>query len=232
MPDLLDNPNGTKRERTRDNLLAAAQALLWECNAADLRIRQITEHAGLVHASFYNYYPDVGALITDLGKLLGATHAVVMSQLVSGSDCPAVRFARITRQTLRIVAQQPYFGRLMFDVGLPIDRLASDLRQSLELDIVEGVSRGIFDAPDVEIASSMVSGAIRGLALDLHRGALSATKIEEATSRLLRSLGVAPAEAERLAFAPIDFVPALELPIRWLALPPAPQSLPPSSLGG
>lgn len=221
MTNRSDSLAGTKRERTRDQLLVSAQALLMEHNAAALGIRQITTHAGLVHASFYNYYPDVAALIGDLGELLGAAHAAAMAGLGDDQDDPAARFARITRQTLRIVAQQPGFGRLMFDVGLPIDRLGGELRLRLKLDLAEGLSRGIFDVPDIDIALGIVAGAISGLALDLHRGALAAAKIDAATAQLLVNLGLETAEAERLAHAQIHFPPPPELPMRWLALAPA-----------
>lgn len=219
MESPLGSVQGTKRERTRDELLISTQALLRKFNAAELRISQITEHAGLVHASFYNYYRDVSALFTDLGELLGATHAIKMAQLVSSKDSPSTRFARITRETLLVVAQQPFFGRLMFDVGLPMDQLGGNLRRNLHLDIAQGVALGIFDATDIEVAVSLVSGSIQGLALDIHRGVLPAAKIDTATARLLVSLGVEAAEAERLAFTPLSATPRIQHPMRWLALP-------------
>ena len=184
---------------------------------------QIATHAGMVHASFYNYYPDVAALIGDLGELLGATHAAAMAMPGEDQDDPAARFARITRQTLRIVAEQPGFGRFMFDIGLPSDRLGAELRLRLKMDIEEGVAGGLFNVADVDLATSIVAGAITGLALDLHRGALGFNKIDTATAQLLTYLGLDPAEAERLAHAAFDFPPSLELPMRWLALPPCPQ---------
>ena len=64
----IDSLLGSKRERTRDQLLVSAQSLLMSEGAAALGLRQITTHAGMVHASFYNYYPDVAALIGDLGE--------------------------------------------------------------------------------------------------------------------------------------------------------------------
>lgn len=219
---MVSSPNaarGTKRERTRDDLLVSTQILLQEYNVAALRIRQITDHAGLVHASFYNYYPDVSALINDLGELLGVTHAVTMAQLVSADDSPSKRFAMITRATLGIVAQEPFLGRLMFDVGLPILRLGGYLRQSLRFDIEQGVARGDFDVNDIETAVSLMSGAIHGVALDVHLGVFPSAKIDTATERLLIGLGVEAAEAARLAFAPLTSLPSAELPMRWLALP-------------
>lgn len=224
MKSKADSLLGTKRERTRDHLLVSAQFLLMSEGAAALGLRQITTHAGLVHASFYNYYPDVAALIGDLGELLGATHAAAMAIHGNDRDDPAARFARITRQTLRIVAEQPGFGRLMFDVGLPSDRLGAELRLRLKMDIEEGVAGGLFTVADVDLATSIVAGAITGLALDLHRGALGFAKIDPATAQLLTFLGLDAAEAERLAHAAFDFPPPPELPMRWLALPPSPQS--------
>ncbi|TFU06094.1 TetR/AcrR family transcriptional regulator [Polymorphobacter arshaanensis] len=211
---------GSKRARTRDQLLVSAQLLLMEQNAAALGLRRITDHAGLVHASFYNYYPDIGGLIGDLGELLGATHAAAMAELDTANLDVAARFALITRQTLRMVAGQPGFGRLMFDVGLPIDSLSSELRLRLKLDIAEGVARGMFKVSDIDIATSMVAGAISGLALDLHRGSLPVAAIDAATSALLVQLGLDRQTSEQLGHAPVDFPPPPELPMRWLALPP------------
>jgi len=216
----IDSLLGSKRERTRDQLLVSAQSLLMSEGAAALGLRQITTHAGMVHASFYNYYPDVAALIGDLGELLGATHAAAMAMTGDDHDNPAVRFTRITRQTLRIVTEQQGFGRLMFDIGLPSDRLAAELRLRLKMDIEEGVTAGLFTVADVDLATAIVAGAITGLALDLHRGVLCSAKIDSATAQLLTYLGLDGAEAERLAHAAFDPPPTLELPMRWLALPP------------
>lgn len=224
MKSKVDSLSGTKRERTRDQLLVSAQSLLMHEGAGALGLRQITTHAGMVHASFYNYYPDVAALLGDLGELLGATHAAAMAMPSEGVEDGAARFARITRQTLRIVAEQPDFGRMMFDIGLPSDRLATELRLRLKMDIDEGVANGLFTVADVDLATSIVAGAITGLALDLHRGVLGFDKIDPATAQLLKYLGLDAAEAERLAHAAFDFPPPPQLPMRWLALPTSPQS--------
>ena len=211
---------GSKRARTRDQLLVAAQSLLMTQTAAALGIRQITDHAGVVHATFYNYYQDIAALIADLGELLGATHTATMAGLTPGLADPALRFARITRQTLRIVASEPGLGRLMYDVGLPADSLVAELRLRLELDLAEGQQLGRFVMFDLDQTASLVSGAINGLALDLHRGALPISAIEPATTRLLEWLGLDPETAAALGHEPIAFEPAPVLPLRWLALPP------------
>ncbi len=212
---------GSKRARTRDQLLVAAQSLLMTQTAAALGIRQITDHAGVVHATFYNYYQDISALIADLGELVGASHAATMAGLTPDLADPAVRFARITRQTLRLVATEPSLGRLMYDVGLPADSLVAELRLRLALDLAEGLQLGRFTFADLDLTASMVSGAISSLALDLHRGTLAITAIETATTRLLEWLGLDPETAAALGHEAVAFGPAPALPLRWLALPPA-----------
>lgn len=215
-------PKGAKRARTRDALLVSAQTLLMEQNASALGLRQITDHAGLVHASFYTHFPDVTALIEDLAELLAASHAAAMLGLGVGLADPATRFARITRQSLRIIGQKTGLGRLMFDVGLPAGGLGAELRLRLHQDIAEGVHLGLFKADDLEITASLVAGAISGLALDLHRGALPLESIDDATERLLILLGVDGDLARRLAHEPVDFPAPRPMPMRWLDLPQRP----------
>ena len=211
---------GSKRARTRDQLLVAAQSLLMTQTAAALGIRQITDHAGVVHATFYNYYQDIAALIADLAELLGATHAETLAASPPDLADPALRFSRITRQTLRMVATEPGLGRLIYDAGLPSDSLVAELRLRLALDLAEGQQLGRFALSDLDLTASMVSGAISGLALDLHRGVLPITAIEPATTRLLEWLGLDPETAAALGQEAVAYEPAPALPLRWLALPP------------
>src|SRR5690606_29551971 len=107
---------------TRDQLLAAAQTLMMDHSAGALGIRQVTTAAGLVHGSFYNYYPDLEALFDDLSRLVVASHAAAVLSAREGAADPAQTFARVTRQSLRIIAGSPGYGRLLFDAGLPVDR--------------------------------------------------------------------------------------------------------------
>lgn len=215
---IIDQTGGDKRARTRDQLLAAAQALLLQQSAASLGIRQITAKAGVVHATFYNYYPTVEALIEDVANLIQASHGLLVARLREGIDDPAELFALTTRQTLRVIPAEPAYGRLLFDVGLPVDRFVSGLRATMQADVFDGIKRGVFQVSDRSIAVSMIAGGVLGLALDLHRRMLSAKAIEAATAELLVSLGVTPKRAQKLATADGEFISPPKLPLGWLAL--------------
>ena len=209
---------GDKRARTRDQILAAAQLLLLEQPAAALGIRQITTKAGVVHATFYNYYPTVEALIEDVAALMQVSHGVFVARLRDGVSDPAELFALTTRQTLRVIPAEPGYGRLMFDAGLPVDRFLAGMRAALQADIHDGLKRGVFKVEDRGIAVSMIVGSLLGLALDFHRRTLPANAIEKVTAELLVSLGVTRKRAERLANADIAFLKPPKLPLGWLRL--------------
>ena len=63
-----ENRPGCKRDLTRDQFLDSAQFLLMEADTAALGLRQITTHAGMIHARCHNDYLDVTALLGDLGE--------------------------------------------------------------------------------------------------------------------------------------------------------------------
>lgn len=214
-----------KRARTRDLLLVAAQELLTEQSIAKLGIRDVANRAGLVHGSFYNYFADLDALIDEIAALVTASHALATAPLLIGIRDPATRFARITRQALRLVAQRPLIGRLLFGTGLPAGALVSSLRVQLHQDIAQGAERGVFPVLDVDLTASFTAGAITGLARDIHAGLLPETKIDAAVEQLLRSLGVPQTLAVSLANEPVNFPEAPATPLRWLALTAPEQAL-------
>jgi AcrR family transcriptional regulator len=220
MPPTPSPPLSDRRARTRDDLLVAAQMLLMTQSAGSLGIRQIATAAGMVHGTFYNYYPDIDALIDDLAGLVFASHAALVLDLRAGAEDPAVLFARVTRQTLRFVPDSPAFSRLLFDAGLPVDRFLAGLRAAMAGDISAGARQGLFAVPDVEVAVSLTAGAILGVALDLHRGSLPVSAIEPATARLLESLGVTRDRAAELVAEPLPVVLAPVSALRWTAVPP------------
>ncbi len=209
---------GSKRDRTRDQILAAAQTILLDGNGAQLAISAIAARAGVVHGTFYNYFDDVPALLVEIEKLITAAHASAIAPLIAGVDDPALRFARITRFALGAIAARPEIGRLMFDAGLPTDGLGRGLRARLAADIEDGIARKTFRTGNAALAASMVAGAISGVAVDLYRGTVPRTAIDGSVAALLAFLGVPPARAGKLAAEKIA-IPALPaLPLGWLSI--------------
>lgn len=210
----------TKRDRTRASLLVATQALLLERSAGSLSIADVAREAGVVQGTFYNYFASIEVLLDALGLLFFAEHGALLDRLNAGIDDPAELVARSTRQTLRFMTASPGYGRLLFDAGLPVDRFLVGLRLRLRGDVLRGVERGSFVLDEVELAIGMASGALLGVALDLHRGVLPVTAIEPATQRLLRMLGVSARRATSIAARPLELLDPPPLPLQ--PRPPSP----------
>jgi AcrR family transcriptional regulator len=208
----------TKRARTRDQILIAAQDILIEQGAGALSIKVIAERAGLVHGSFYNYYRDTAELLDGLADLVLTTHALAVAPVRAVLSDPVLLFAATTRQTLRLGLGSPRFAALLFDSGIPIDRLLSALREPLRADLNAGVKAGVFTIEAMDVAITIIAGSMMSLATDLYRRRAKAAAIDEMTFQLLRMLGVSPAKARAAATANIDFATPPPMPLSWKAL--------------
>lgn len=206
----------------RDRLLVAAQDLLATGGVAALTVAEVARRAAVDSAGFYGCYADIDDLLDDLATLFIARHGVTIAAIHRDEADPAMLFARIIRQTLRLLTSNAAFGRLLFDAGLPIDRFVAGLRATLLADIVNGAASEAFVIDDSDIVSSVVIGTVIGAALDIHRGRLRPEAIEVLTARMLETLGLARAEARRLAFADVRFIAPPPLPMRWASLRAAP----------
>ncbi|MEQ1752570.1 MAG: TetR/AcrR family transcriptional regulator [Micropepsaceae bacterium] len=204
-----------KRSRTLDSLLAATQTLLLTRSAASLSIADIAAEAGVVQGTFYNYFENLDALLDEVGAVLLVPLAEGLQAIATSCTSPAETFAAKTRQALRIFAQSPGIGRMLFDIGLPVDRFLRQLHHDIKADILDGIATAEFKSANPELMTSMICGGITGVALDLHRKRLPISAIEPATAELLRQLGVPPAKATRLSNTKLAFAAPLHLPLTW-----------------
>ena len=212
----IDSVPGTKRQRTRDQLLVAAQEILLESGQGGIGIKEIAHRVGMVHATFYNYFPSVSALLDELSALFLITHGKAVGRLIAEVEDAAVVFARTTHLSLSYFRSAKGYGTILFDSGLPIDRFASGLRAALYLDISKGMASGRFTDGQAETKAGLISGAVIGMALDLHRGRLGNDAAPGAIEMLLILLGVPPLEARALAVCPDNLPEPPPLPLRWI----------------
>jgi AcrR family transcriptional regulator len=212
---IVEQPRGTKRERTRNRLLRATQELLLERSAGSLSIRDISHQAGVSHATFYNYFESVEGLLDNLSLLLAFTHAMFVDSVTSGIVAVDEVFSAATRQTLRFMLESQAYGHFLFDAGLRIDHFATGMRAHMAADLERGKASGAFSSDTSELTLALVTGSLLGVALGLHRGELTATHIEPATERLLVQLGVEPQRAAALVRLDVPFRRAPEPPLEW-----------------
>ncbi|MEI6621412.1 MAG: TetR/AcrR family transcriptional regulator [Actinomycetes bacterium] len=207
----------TKRERTRDLLLLATQELLLEAGGGrGLAVSEVTGRAGVAHGTFYNHFDSIHDALNGVSDCIMREHSRVLDELLVDVSDRAERFARSTRQSLRMVPDSLEYGQLLFDSGLPVDRLAAGIRARMHADIILGVGDDAFRVNDVELTVSILAGTILGLILDLYRGQIGPEAIEPATEQMLKLLGVTSRRAQRLSRKPHDFLKLRSLPLSSL----------------
>ena len=203
----------TKRGRTRDALLVALQELLLDPKASAVSVPQIVGRCGVAQGTFYNYFDSLPEAIDAVGTLILAEHTRVLEVVTAGSADEAETVARSARQTLLLLAHRADIGRLLFDSGLPADRLSGGVRAHLYADLQRGRDSGIFEVADFQVACTVYAGVILGACLDLHRGRLPVAAVPEVVAHLLGALGVRKARVQRLVSAPQEFLPWRPLPL-------------------
>ena len=188
----------SKRLRTRDRLLVAAQELLLEKSAPEISIRAVTDRAGVVHATFYNYYRTTAELFDGVSFLVLATYGAVIDRTLADITEPAARMVTASRQTMRIINDTPNLGKLLFDSGLRTTPLLEGIRARIAGDIHLGLDEGVFHVDDVELVISAAASMGFGLAMDIHEGRLPSASAERVALLILPRLGVPEDEVRRL----------------------------------
>jgi Tetracyclin repressor-like, C-terminal domain len=142
--------------------------------------------------------------LEELGQLL--------DELSSDVGDPAVAFAQSVRLTLRLAKARPETAQVLVRHGMVYIDVDRGLAPRALRDIKAGVASGRFRVGDPRLALVITAGALLAV---LHvslvdpEGVTDST-CDEAAEQLLRMLGVAPAQARKLATARLPEVPAVD----------------------
>lgn len=209
----------TKAIRTRGALLLALQELMLDPAQGGVSVPRLVAHAGISQGTFYNYFDSLPDAVDAVGALIFSEHLRVLEVLNAGVSDPVEVITRTTRQTMLLAAHRPDVGTLLWDSGLPPERLLLGFRFHLRADLQTGVDRGCFALADLDSAASVLSGALQGACLDIYRGRLPVKAIPDTIDCVLRVLGIDKARRRRLAHTEQDFVPWRALPLDPLHSP-------------
>lgn len=204
-----------KRVHTRVALLVALQELLVDPASPTVSVPQVVARAGVAQGTFYNYFDSLPAAIDAVGELLLGEYFRTVLRVIDGADDAAEVVARSNLQTFKLFDRRRDVGQLVFDSGVPIDRviILKNARPQLMANVQWGIQTGAFTVHNVEAACSIHTGAIMGSCLDVHRGRLSVDDAPDVIASLLRGLGVSEARSRRLADRPQEFEPWRPLPL-------------------
>jgi AcrR family transcriptional regulator len=211
-------PRGARRKReTRTRLLQAALELMAEKGMEGVAINEITEAADVGFGSFYNHFESKEAIHAALLESVFEEFADELDRLLSGIADPAEIISVSVRRTLLRASEEPLWGQFLVREGLSERNLNAGLGRRLLRDVQKGIDAKRFNLADplmsfITAAGTVLSAIGIGSQLSdpqaqsaspLKALGFSAEHLPERTAAaVLHTLGLARAEAEKIAHRP------------------------------
>ncbi|OAN41798.1 TetR/AcrR family transcriptional regulator [Mycolicibacterium iranicum] len=212
-----------RKLKTRSALVRAAQRFIAE-GKVNVPILEITQAADVGMGSFYNHFSSkeelFDAAIADALDNLGA----LLDGFTGSTADPAEAFAANFRLTGRLFRYRPQEAALLLANGGSLILSDRGLSPRALRDIAAAIERGRFTIPDAELGLAIAGGMLVGLTTLLRERPERDTDdtVDEVTERLLRTLGMTPAQARATCRKPLPDIAALhDSPADW----PTPMSL-------
>lgn len=203
-----------RSERTRAGLLAAARALFAERRMEAVSVDDIIAKAGVAKGTFYYHFDDMNAITDAVGREIAADLARALAALRMPLLSPMARIARAVDAFLRRAAADKDWARLLARTAAAAPRSAIPNRPDLIDDLKLAQASGLLRLSNVELAADLVLAMVLEATMAMCEGADAEIVIPEMISAVLRTVGIAPAAAEKI----VQQVRALPMP-PWVPAP-------------
>jgi len=191
-----------KRERTREQLLAAGLQVLAEKGEA-LTVSDVVARAAVSNGTFYNYFTDRDELIDALAERSLLSLAARTAGETAEHD-PARRFAVATGRVLLRAEQDPDWGRAVLRLTDHRRALDHEVGRHLADDLADGFAAGRFALEADDTTRDLMVGLIMLTIRRIVRGETSDDQVERVIARALTTLGVPADESAALAREVVD----------------------------
>ncbi|WP_110240284.1 TetR/AcrR family transcriptional regulator [Nocardioides gilvus] len=171
-----------RRERTRAQLLDAAELLLSQHAPEEIRIEDVASAAGVSAASVYVHFGTKDGLLAAVTERVLGVATEALRAAYAAEVSPLERFAGVGAAYLRLLLDHPAVTKYLSVTGergprTPVETEVverfSELRREFEQSIRDAVESGAIRRIDPELMSYFLFGAWNGVAaLALRRDAL------------------------------------------------------------
>jgi len=192
-----------RRRETRGRLLAAGARLLRARGVEGVTVQDVTEAADVGLGTFYLHFGGKSELVAAVIAGLVEAHDAEVRARVSHLGDPAAELAGALRLTIPRIARDPLWTWYVLRSGVPMQRLREAFGADATRDVLRGVEAGRFRVSDLATFAGFLAGAVVGVVADLEAGLVGPGAEEAAAELVLRTLGVEPEEAARLARLPL-----------------------------
>jgi AcrR family transcriptional regulator len=191
-----------RRTRTRAALLSAGRTLLATRDIDGISVDEIVAVADVAKGSFYNHFADKELFARAIaGAVRRHVEQCVVLANASVSD-PPQRLARGLCVYLRFAIEHRDSARVLWRLNSGSTMADAPINQELKRDLLHGIQSGRLPSVDLEAGLLLVMGAVvismRHVLEELLNTVPSRIAADMAAG-MLRALGVARAEARRIA---------------------------------
>ncbi|WP_278348700.1 TetR/AcrR family transcriptional regulator [Stutzerimonas kunmingensis] len=190
--------NEKARQRTRTRLLRAARSVMGRKGIEATAINDITEEAELSFGSFYNYFTSK----EEVARAVFIEDALAMIEELDASTSPeagiAERVGVNIRRTIHRGLTDPVWGWFLVHSMYSINDMISTMGNPLARDILTGNNEGAFDVVDIDSTVDCIIGGMLFLLRKILEGGRPVSAVESMVQYILRGMGVAHEEVERI----------------------------------
>ena len=206
-----------RKARTRAALLSAARQLFASRGMEQTTIAEIAERADVAIGSFYNYFASKEQLLEALLEEELSKQRDLLRRRQDQVEDPAEKISIAHRHLVLVGKSDPDWAWLILRLDVPYRAAWATLGQAASDDLNAGLEAGRFDVSNPELALTASGGALFAVIHEQLVGDRSPEADSQHAEGILRSFGVAPAEAAEIARRPLPELDAGSRSSTWSA---------------
>lgn len=193
-----------RRAATRRQLLTAAQELLAESGTA-FNVQAVADRADVALATLYNHFSSKQDLVSAAAMDAAATVEDYLESRTAHVADPLARLALRGRLHGRLLSSHPREARVLLATAVEVAAVENALRaETLRIAREVAATRGISE-DDVRLFATIAYATNQHfMAHQLTSGGHGADEVDRLVSLLMRMAGLSDAEADALAYGPLD----------------------------
>lgn len=188
-----------RREKTRERLIESALLVFTQHGLDAGVIDKVIRTAMVSRGTFYNYFRTDEDVFIAVGARVSKEILTLVDPLVTAQADAAGRVACGMRLVLAMARETPMLAEFLVRGGPRAFGHGSLVNEVVVRDLALGLAAGTFKSMDLRVAHDLVLGPVQMAFHRILSGDLPADYAESMTRGVLRSLGVAPARAAKLA---------------------------------
>jgi AcrR family transcriptional regulator len=189
-----------RKQRAREQLVAAAAEIIAAKGTEALRLREITDRADVGFGTFYTHFDSKEDLVSAVVRHTVETLTTSMLSRLTDVTDPALSAAMSHRWFIRLAVTDPPTAWLIVNLERADVMLEMAVHQDAEDALQRGIDSGRFRAMDTQATLTFAVGATISIMRGVLEGRLPSTADSASAEAFLCTLGVDPVEASDLAY--------------------------------